>query len=87
MSNSTTFIDGQTVVLAAWLNDINNFVYSGINPNGNNSIIYGTTAPVSGTYKQGTIMFNTLPTAGGNIGWVCVASGTPGTWQTWGVIA
>ena len=29
MSN-TTFVDGQTPIVAAWLNDVNDFVYSGI---------------------------------------------------------
>jgi len=31
---STTFTDGQTPILAAWFNDVNNFVYSGIPPIG-----------------------------------------------------
>lgn len=31
---STTFIDQQTVIYAAWLNDVNNAVYNGTFPNG-----------------------------------------------------
>ena len=31
---STTFIDQQTVIYAAWLNDVNNAVYNGNFPNG-----------------------------------------------------
>lgn len=31
---STTFIDNQTVIYAAWLNDVNNTVYNGSFPNG-----------------------------------------------------
>lgn len=31
---STTFTDNQTVIYAAWLNDVNNAVYSGTFPNG-----------------------------------------------------
>jgi hypothetical protein len=31
---STTFIDNQTVIYAAWLNDVNNAVYNGIFANG-----------------------------------------------------
>jgi hypothetical protein len=31
---STTFIDQQTVIYAAWLNDVNNAVYNGVFPNG-----------------------------------------------------
>ena len=29
---STTFIDNQTVIYAAWLNDVNNAVYNGVMP-------------------------------------------------------
>ena len=31
---STTFIDQQTIIYAAWLNDVNNAVYNGTFPNG-----------------------------------------------------
>jgi Tfp pilus assembly protein FimT len=31
---STTFIDNQTIIYAAWLNDVNNAVYNGTFPNG-----------------------------------------------------
>jgi hypothetical protein len=31
---STTFIDNQTIIYAAWLNDVNNAVYNGSFPNG-----------------------------------------------------
>ena len=31
---STTFIDQQTIIYAAWLNDVNNAVYNGVFPNG-----------------------------------------------------
>lgn len=44
-------------------------------------------APVSGTWKQGDIVYNTAPTAGGTIGWVCTAAGSPGTWKTFGTIS
>ena len=43
---STTFVDNQTVIYAAWLNDVNNAVYNGIFPNGSLSL---TTLSVSGT--------------------------------------
>ena len=46
-----------------------------------------SSAPVSGTYVQGDILYNSIPTAGGYIGWVCVTSGTPGTWKTFGAIS
>jgi len=47
---------------------------------------YNTAAPDSGAWVQGDIVFNTAPTAGGNIGWVCTEAGEPGTWKTFGVI-
>ncbi|OMF47706.1 MULTISPECIES: glycosyl hydrolase family 28-related protein [Paenibacillus] len=43
-------------------------------------------APTSGAWKQGDIVYNTAPAAGGFIGWVCVVAGSPGTWKTWGAI-
>lgn len=43
--------------------------------------------PVAGTWVRGDIVFNTDPSAGGFIGWVCTASGTPGTWKTFGAIS
>ena len=49
--------------------------------------IYDTAPPVSGTWAVGDITWNIVPTAGGNIGWVCTTAGTPGTWKTFGAIA
>ena len=60
---STTFTDGQTPILAAWLNDVNNYVY---NNTGNTSTLQrGTVTATAGqtiftvpfTYSVGT---NTL---------------------------
>ncbi|NBW14828.1 MAG: hypothetical protein EBR82_43195 [Caulobacteraceae bacterium] len=45
---------------------------------------YGSPAPVAGTWNSGDIMFSTNPQTGINAGWVCVASGTPGTWLPFG---
>jgi hypothetical protein len=47
----------------------------------------GSAAPVSGTYLQGDIIWNSAPTAGGFVGFVCTAGGTPGTWKTFGAIS
>ena len=44
-------------------------------------IFYASAAPVSGDWLQGNIVWNSAPVAGGIPGWVCVASGTPGTWK------
>ena len=44
-------------------------------------------APTAGNHVQGEIVLNTAPASAGFIGWVCTASGSPGTWKTWGVIS
>ena len=43
-------------------------------------------APTSGTWKRGDLVLNQAPLAGGKVGWVCVAAGTPGTWHAFGQI-
>ena len=61
---STNFIDSQTPVVAAWLNDVNDFVYSGIPPAGSRP--RGTVTATAGqtvftvpfTYQVGTNMLN-----------------------------
>jgi hypothetical protein len=47
----------------------------------------GTAAPTSGTWNRGDVVQNTAPSSGGYAGWICMASGTPGTWAGYGVIA
>jgi parallel beta-helix repeat protein len=63
--------------------------YSLNNPANNNYIIdyKGSAAPVAGTFQAGDIVYNSAPTAGGFIGFVCVTAGTPGTWKTFGAIS
>jgi hypothetical protein len=43
-------------------------------------------APSSGTYVTGDVVLNQAPTAGGKVGWVCTAGGSPGTWKAFGAI-
>lgn len=52
-----------------------------------NMIYQGSAAPTSGDWVVGDIYLNSAPTAGGYIGWVCTASGSPGTWKTFGAIS
>ena len=47
----------------------------------------GTAAPVSNSWKRGDSVYNSAPASGGTIGWVCVTSGAPGTWKTFGAIS
>lgn len=44
-------------------------------------------APTAGTWKRGTVIYNSVPSSAGFVGWVCTASGTPGTWNTFGLIS
>jgi hypothetical protein len=46
----------------------------------------GTSAPVAGLHVRGEKVWNTQPTSGADIGWVCIVGGTPGTWQPFGDI-
>lgn len=43
-------------------------------------------APTTGTWERGDLVFFTNPSPSGKIGAVCTASGTPGTWKSWGLI-
>lgn len=52
----------------------------------NITVGWDTGAPVSGTYTQGSIVYDRAPLAGANIGWVCTVAGTPGTWKAFGTI-
>jgi len=51
------------------------------------TVTHGIAAPVAGTWLQGDIVYNSLASAGGNLGWVCVSAGTPGTWKEFGLIS
>lgn len=53
----------------------------------NAKVRFSNAAPVSGTWAVGDIVYNSVPAAAGNIGWVCVTAGTPGTWKSFGVIS
>jgi len=44
-------------------------------------------APTAGTYRQGDTVWNSNPTAGGYMGWVCTRSGSPGEWKSFGLIS
>lgn len=47
---------------------------------------YGSAAPTSGDWNAGDIVYHTAPAASGHIGWICVETGAPGVWKTFGVI-
>jgi parallel beta-helix repeat protein len=43
-------------------------------------------APTTGTWAVGDMVYNSTPTAGSYLGWVCITAGTPGTWKGFGLI-
>lgn len=47
----------------------------------------GTSAPTTGEYNKGDIVWNTDPKVNDYIGWVCINPGSPGFWLPFGVIA
>lgn len=50
------------------------------------TVDYSGAAPTTGTWTAGSIVYDTTPSASGTLGWVCVVSGTSGTWKTFGTI-
>lgn len=44
------------------------------------STFYGTASPVSGTWKVGDTVWNTVSVIGQPVGWKCTVAGAPGTW-------
>lgn len=48
---------------------------------------YDTSSPVSGTWRRGEIIYNANPSPGGFVGWVCVETGSPGSWKGFGSIS
>lgn len=45
---------------------------------------YGPILPTTGTNKKGDIVWNSNPSIGQPIGWVCTLDGTPGDWKPFG---
>jgi hypothetical protein len=52
----------------------------------NRRVKEAASVPTTGTWILGDVVWNSSPTPGGTIGWVCTIAGTPGTWKTFGVI-
>ena len=55
-------------------------------PSTDDEDIYMAAAPTTGTWVKNNKVWNSNPVPGENMGWVCTASGTPGTWAAFGVI-
>jgi hypothetical protein len=52
----------------------------------NARIITGSSFPITGTWAVGDVAYNTSPSIGANVGWICTTAGTPGTWTQFGII-
>lgn len=48
--------------------------------------MYADAPPSAGTYNVGDIVWNEDPRVKGNIGWVCLRAGSPGSWYPFGEI-
>lgn len=46
----------------------------------------GTTAPTAGNHTIAEVVYNSSPASGSPVGWVCIATGNPGTWKEFGTI-
>lgn len=42
--------------------------------------------PSAGSFHAGDRVWNTAPSSGVPVGWVCTVAGTPGTWSPFAVI-
>lgn len=49
-------------------------------------VYYQTNPPTGIASNVADVVYNIAPAAGGYLGWVCIASGTPGTWKGFGLI-
>lgn len=60
-----------------------------ISTSGAGNISWGSAAPTTGSSLQGDIVYDSTPSAGSFIGWVCTTSGVNGStsvWKTFGAI-
>ena len=79
----TGFTGGRSTAQPGAVNIPRLFVGSGASAR---AIDYGSGPPDSGHHAAGELVYNVAPTAGGKVGWVCTAAGTPGTWKAFGAI-
>jgi hypothetical protein len=72
--SSTGTVEGRTVV-GSWDLDLGKATVS------------SSAVPSTGTWKVGDIVYAPTPASAGYIGSVCTVAGTPGTWNTFGLIS
>jgi hypothetical protein len=77
------------VDFTGWGNDQKLFgggLQSSVRKNNCTNLNFASSAPTFDNWVVGDIVYNTSPIASGSIGWVCVATGNPGTWKGFGLI-
>ena len=63
-----------------------NFAVGGDVNIGGKKFTNSTSTPTSGIFATGDICWNTAPTRGGFVGWICIVGGNPGEWSPFGAI-
>lgn len=53
---------------------------------GNKKITWAVDPPRTGRWEQGSVVYNATPQSGQHVGWICIESGEPGVWRTFGKI-
>ena len=53
----------------------------------NKKMEVGNGIPTIGLFNQGDIVWHDAPAPGGNLGWICIRTGTPGEWRSFGTIS
>lgn len=64
----------------------NGFILGGDYPGNGKRHTVGSSPPSNRYSEQGDIVWNSGPTPGAPIGWVCTFYGTPGTWKAFGKV-
>ncbi len=88
---STVFIDGQTPIVAAWANDVNNYIYNGVVPPSFNLAVTGGGTGIQSTTAYAPIVGGTTTTGAlqsassgmSTVGYVLTSTGSSSvpTWQ------
>lgn len=50
------------------------------------TVVSAAAAPTTGDWLAADRVVHAVPAAAGNVGWVCTATGTPGTWTAFGLV-
>jgi hypothetical protein len=53
---------------------------------GNKKITWAIDPPRTGRWEQGSVVYNATPQSGQHAGWICIQTGEPGVWRTFGKI-